>query len=393
MHAFAPSPYAELAQETLLGSRGVRPGGLLGFANGQPSGRRSLLGLGADDPRAPDRWNMIGSILQGAGVGLATGDWGAGIAASQAAQNQAQQRKVFNYRMQQDQAQQARDDEEWQHKREEWQQDAEQRQQFKTLLGGISDPQEKAWATMDPKGYLSNKFTPRETKLPASVQEYQFAQQHGFNGDYPAFLQMGHPGTTINMPPLGQEPPDGVLRKKLGEKEAETWNGYTTAADIAGGRSQDLQVLDELMKQAPQGPLTGRLAEMFPGFSSAGDAAQSIVARVAPTMRTPGSGSTSDIEYEGFLKGLPRLRGTPQGNALISQVLQAKNGLEIERGQIVSAYLNNTISAVDARKRLAEINRRSILSPDLRRMIGATSGKAPADLTDEELLNQINGGQ
>lgn len=365
---------------------------LLGLGRGRPNEWRSLLGS-VDDPRTADRWGAVGSVLEGAGVGLMTGDWARGLEASQNAQDGYERRKVSNYQMQQDQAQQARADEEWSHKKDEWTKEADQEQQVNTLLGTIDNPQEKLWAEMDPKGYFSNKFGQHESKAPASVQEFQFAKQNGFAGSYADFLQVGHPGTTINMPTLGQEPPDHVLRKKLGEKEADTWNGYTTSADIAGGRTQDLQVLDELLKQAPQGPLTGRLAEAFPGFSSAGDAAQSIVARIAPTMRTPGSGSTSDVEYEGFLKGLPRLRGTPQGNALISQVLQAKNGIEVERGQIVSAYLNNTISAVDARKKLSEINKRSILSPDLKRMISATGGKAPADLTDDELLNQINGGQ
>jgi hypothetical protein len=183
----------------------------------------------------------------------------------------------------------------------------------------------------------------------------------------------------INILPGGQEPSDADLRKKLSEKEAETWTNYTVAADQSGALVQQLQIVDELAKTAPQGPISGRLATMFPGVSTSGDAFNSIVTRIAPSLRTPGSGSQSDREFEAFLTSMPRLQNTPGGNAIISAVLQAKAELDVRRGDIVSAYSNGEISAVEARKQLGALRRESILTPEMQQIIGGATGETEVD--------------
>ena len=84
------------------------------------------------------------------------------------------------------------------------------------------------------------------------------------------------------------------------------------------------------------------------------------------------------MEYEGFLKGLPRLQNTEGGNQIISQVVQAKARPSIERAQIVTDYQNRDISAEKARTMLAALNKQSILSPDLKQMIDNAAGAAGA---------------
>jgi hypothetical protein len=198
----------------------------------------------------------------------------------------------------------------------------------------------------------------------------------------------GAPSTTINNLPAGQEPPDQDLRKKLSEKEAETWTNYEVAADQSGAIVQQMEIVDELLRMAPQGPITGRLAQMFPGFSSAGDALNSIVTRIAPSLRVPGSGSQSDKEFEAFLSSFPRLQNLPEGNAIISAVLQAKADIDIRRGEIVEAYRNNEISAVEARKQLGALRRASILTPEMQQIIdGAGGGSSGVD----DLLEKYGG--
>lgn len=79
----------------LLGNMGQGVRSLLGV--GQPDQYQAL--LGADyNPRG----NILGSILTGAGVGLMTGDWGKGFAATQAAQDEYQRRALMNYKLKQD---------------------------------------------------------------------------------------------------------------------------------------------------------------------------------------------------------------------------------------------------------------------------------------------------
>lgn len=181
-------------------------------------------------------------------------------------------------------------------------------------------------------------------------------------------LKFGPVGTKITNT-VGGEAVDGNLRKELDKKTANVWGGYMEQGAVSASTMQDMQLLDELGKSAPQGPIVGRLAERFPGFSSAGAAFQSIIKRVAPTLRAPGSGSTSDIEYDGMLQSLPALQNKPEANAAISQMMQAKALINIERADIVSAYRRGEISSNEAETRIGKINKRSIMTPEIRKAI------------------------
>jgi hypothetical protein len=199
---------------------------------------------------------------------------------------------------------------------------------------------------------------------------------------------------------VGGEPGDGNLRKKLDEKTGELWSTYQEQGTVSASNAQDFEVLDELLKTAPQGPVVGRLAELFPGVSSSGDAVQSIVKRIAPTLRAPGSGATSDIEYDGMLKSLPALRNNPAANAMINQIMKSKAALNIERAGVVAEYGRGGITAGEARARIGELDKRSIMTPDMKAALDGLSGdgekqpSVPADGADpeiDELLKKYGG--
>lgn len=159
---------------------------------------------------------------------------------------------------------------------------------------------------------------------------------------------------------------DSALDKTLSGKEGESWAAYKDAAAVAGSNAQDFAVLDELLTVAPQGPITGRLAETFQGFSSAGDAVKAIVKRIAPTLRVPGSGATSDIEYAGMLQSLAQLPNSPEANTMIMSIMKAKQDVNIRRGDIVTAYQNGDFTVEEARRQMAELNRMSIVTPEMK---------------------------
>ncbi len=180
---------------------------------------------------------------------------------------------------------------------------------------------------------------------------------------------------------------DGALNKALSTKEGESWAAYKDAGAVSASNAQDFGVLDELLSVAPQGPITGRLADAFKGFSSAGDAVNSIVKRIAPTLRAPGSGATSDIEYEGMLQSLPSLSASPEGNQMILEIMKAKAQINMQRSDIVTQYQNGELSIGDARRALSELNATPIMTPDMRKAllgVGVTdSGTAvPTDVDD-----------
>lgn len=162
------------------------------------------------------------------------------------------------------------------------------------------------------------------------------------------------------------------LDEELAKGEGSEWATHLKGGARASGVAQDMQLLDEIITLAPQGPITGRLAQALPGFNDAASAFQAVVSRVAPSLREEGSGSTSDIEYQGFLNSLPSLRNRPDANRAISGMMKAKAAINIERAQTVSAYRNGEISQEDARRKLQAINSRSILTPELRGLISAT---------------------
>lgn len=169
-------------------------------------------------------------------------------------------------------------------------------------------------------------------------------------------------GTTVNVGGEGN-----ALDKTLSGKEGEQWAAYKELGATSAANLQDFQLLDELLTLAPQGALQGRLAAAFPGFNSAADAVQSIVKRIAPTMRAPGSGATSDIEYAGMLASLPALQNNAEGNALINSIMKAKMDHNIKRAEVVTRYQNGELEGgqAEARRLLTELDRQSIVTPEM----------------------------
>jgi hypothetical protein len=215
--------------------------------------------------------------------------------------------------------------------------------------------------------------------LPASVDEYQYAVSQGYKGTFQQYQQeMAAASRAQTNVTVGGE--TGTLSKKLDEAEAATLGTYLSAGTQSAAAINDLQALDEVMTMAPQGIVTGRFADMFQGVSSAADAAKSIIKRVAPTLRAEGSGSTSDIEYNGMLQSLPSLINSPEANRAISAMMKAKAQINVERAQIVRAFQNSDRSpeaTAAMRAALGALDSRSIMTPELRAVLGGLSG-APA---------------
>jgi hypothetical protein len=232
---------------------------------------------------------------------------------------------------------------------------------------------------LDAKTAVATALTPAADTRTAMIQNYEYWLSQGKTEEEAQALARAGAGgsvTNVNMADESQT----NLNKELAKAEGATIATYLKQGPIAAGSMQDLTLLDEVLQYAPQDPITGRLVEMFPGVSSAGAAAQSIIKRVAPTLRAEGSGSTSDIEYAGMLNSLPALQNYPEANSAIVAMMKAKAAIDIERAQIVRDYANSAQTTEDARAmryRLSEIESRSIMTPEMRRVIDTLSG-APA---------------
>jgi hypothetical protein len=231
------------------------------------------------------------------------------------------------------------------------------------LTGQLPEPPEPGFSTMSAEEVAQLGLPPG-------------SYQRGPKGE---IKQIGGGGTnvTVNNVP-GTPPSDEALRKKLMEAEGVAWGDYLKAGSTASGMRQDMELLGQVIEMAPQGPVTGRLAEAFPGVSDAAGVFQSVVKRIAPSLRVEGSGAQSDIEYNGFLQSLPSLSNRPEANRAIKTFLEAKAAINMERGQVIQQYQNGEIDAASARMKIKDIDSRSIMSPELEGLLGAMDGGAGA---------------
>jgi hypothetical protein len=179
--------------------------------------------------------------------------------------------------------------------------------------------------------------------------------------------QESRPQTTINNN-VGEG--QSEFAKRAQTTMANRYDKLATSAQAAAGNASNFQMLRELNKLAPTGPLQGRLAELMPNATTASAAFTAIVNQIAPTLRVEGSGATSDMEMNLFMQGLPRLRNTPQANEALIGFMERKAQLDVQRGTIAQRALRNEIPPAEAERMLEQLNSVSILTPEIRGALG-----------------------
>jgi hypothetical protein len=172
-----------------------------------------------------------------------------------------------------------------------------------------------------------------------------------------AIARASKPETSITVDQRGEN----EFAKAAGKKQADRFDAIVTGAQEAQGMVANLNTLRELGsrittgKQAEITAALGPYAEAF-GVKIDGlddlQAYQAIVSKMAPTMRVPGSGATSDFEMAQFLKALPSLGNKPGGNEIISQTFESIAQHKIAAGEIASRAMAGEIKPNEAEKEL-----------------------------------------
>jgi hypothetical protein len=162
--------------------------GLLGSMAAPQNQYNSLLGI---DPRAA-RWNALGGFLEGAGVGLMTGDWSKGLEASNAADERFQRQQLLGYEMKQKADNQAYDRSR-DAKADEWRQT---QFDYGVNRDKVRDSQ---WAQEQER-----LAEPRDAALPAAIQEYLYAVSQGFPGSFMDYESSKRGGMFVSVGPDGQ---------------------------------------------------------------------------------------------------------------------------------------------------------------------------------------------
>jgi hypothetical protein len=127
----------------------------------------------------------------------------------------------------------------------------------------------------------------------------------------------GAPNTNVNMP----RPERSILKV-----DEERLNELSTAASSARRFAQTSSVINNLLKGAGGGGLIklGTETAAYLGIKgdtiAANDLVESLNTRLATEVRAPGSGSTSNLEFEAYRTAAPSLRNSEQGRQLMAEV-------------------------------------------------------------------------
>lgn len=225
--------------------------------------------------------------------------------------------------------------------------------------------------------------------------------KYGIPADDKRPYQVGPGGKLINPPAETRFTVDQRGESKFSERAgglmAERFNDYIKARDDATGLIFDLNALREIAGRIPDG--TGKTAQIKAALGPYAElvgvkiddlpdlqAYDAIVSKMVPRMRVPGSGATSDFEMQTFAKSVPGLAKTPEGNAIISNTLQAMQEHRQAMGEIASRAMAGELKPAEAEKHIREL-------PDPMELWRKWKGGSPAAAVSREELKKKYGLQ
>lgn len=155
------------------------------------------------------------------------------------------------------------------------------------------------------------------------------------------------------------------FNEELDKKTADRFAKYIDNADAAEKKMVDINSMREISaRMGSQGAAAGVKEAVGPYAEALGinieglsdiQAYGQIIQRLAPQQRAPGSGSTSDVEFKGFLKSLPGLSQNPQAREAGLNTMEALSRDEIARGEIATKVSTGELSRVEAEKALRSL--------------------------------------
>ena len=162
--------------------------------------------------------------------------------------------------------------------------------------------------------------------------------------------------TTVNVGPS-----EGKFSEETGKALAKRFEELSTEGDVA---ATDLRALAELRRlggtfeTGGTAALQGWLAERGIAVGKNIDQIQaygSLVDKLTPQQRVPGSGATSDFDAKMFKASLPGLIRTPGGNELIINTLESLASNRIERAAIAQRAQTGEITPKEAVAQLRKL--------------------------------------
>lgn len=212
--------------------------------------------------------------------------------------------------------------------------------------------------------YITAQFKPETTD---EIKEYKLAvdQAKSAGEKPPSFVEyktgLKKAGATnVNVDTKGEN----AFATKAGQLQAERYDGLASDAQGAKQMISDVQTLKALGDNISTGKLAEAKAAIGPYAQALGidvkglseiQAFEAIVNRVAPSLRVKGSGAQSDFELKNFLKSLPSLGNTPEGNSIATKTMEGLYENKLKAAEIGSRALARDITPAEADKMLREL--------------------------------------
>jgi hypothetical protein len=259
----------------------------------------------------------------------------------------------------------------------------ELRQQYNrarwTILNPNMPESAKEAAKLDIQNIMTMAREDRSANRPTEAQRnYNLARQQGYSGSFMDYQATTKGGTTVNVGPN-----EGEFAKKAAGKLSDRFAALVDEGDAA---RNDLALVSQLRDiggvintgggAAAQAWLANWGIKVGSNVGAV-EAYQSIVDKLTPSQRVPGSGTTSDRDMATFRGSLPSLIKTPEGNAIVQNVLSSLAQSKIDRAQIAERVLTGEISAKDG---VAEL--RKLPDPFAAMKGGAPKGNATTPPTN-----------
>lgn len=216
---------------------------------------------------------------------------------------------------------------------------------------------------MDPKQFeaFATTIMPPPEKAPDAFRTLQLrAEQAGLqpgSAEYQAFMEQGG----AERGPLVQvdfgDKADQTFAVEMAKLDAGDIAAISTQGQTARRNAQTLNELQTALASSPSGAeaaLVSILGNVGIATESTGDVqwANSLISKLIPGQRAPGSGPMSDKDIDLFRASLPRLINTPGGNAKILSTMIAMNNYMIREGELADAVKSGAMTRDQYRKEI-----------------------------------------
>ena len=188
---------------------------------------------------------------------------------------------------------------------------------------------------------------PDPAKMPAAIQEYEYAKRQGYPGSFQQFVidQKKAGATNVSV----SQQVETEFRKAQGKDFSETMTTLNKAGFNAPSQIRKLERMDQLLSGVDGGKLAPTGLELASALNSMGikvdaklgnkEAAEALARDMAGGLRQPGTGPMTDKDFDNFLTQIPSLSKSAEGRKQITSTMKAALARDVQLSKMARDYV------------------------------------------------------